>query len=1177
MKASRELLYGVAGVAVLMLGALASIRLPQRVSATSAQRSAKSGGAAARDESIRLNNLGVAYMNQLRFDEALKLFEQADRVYPQLFTARLNQGIALLNLQRYAAARELLQEATRREPKKPRAWYNLGLLDKDLGRTEAARESFVRVVQLDPRDPDAHYFLALLEAQLGKYEEAIAAYRQALVLNPFHASAEFGLSRAYQRLGDPARAREHLARFEKVAQEKLGFPISQNYGDKGKYSTAELVTPEFGPVPPAIPVRFVSVGPEVGLSSGSAEPQGTQAKPAAIVSGILSSPEQVGSGACFFDFDGDGRMDVFIVNPGGTTRNVLYRNTGDHFEDVTRSAGLERAGVARGCAAGDYDNDGWTDLVVAFTDGVVLFRNLGNGTFRDVTQSAGIRRDPGTVGVTFVDYDHDGNLDLYVTRYAEGSGSQASPNLERPTGNVLWRNNGNGTFSDRTAPTGLAGTGPSLVSIATDFNNDRAVDLIVTGGTAPTIFVNPREGHFQAIQPWGAAMPAPVVGVAVFDFDKDGWMDVAFTHAGPPGVTLWRNVEGKRFERVPLPKLDWTRGWGLVALDYDNDGWVDLAAVGENSEGGKICLLRNLGPKGFEDVTAATGLAGLKLTRPRALVAADYDGDGATDLLVTQSGGPVVLLRNDGGNRNNWLRLSLKGFADNRNGIGTKVELFAGALYQKWEVQSSSGYLGQNGPEILAGLGSAKQADIVRLLWPTGVLQDEVEITGRAARNVNEIDRKGSSCPILFVWNGSRYEFVADAIGPGIVGHWVAPGERNTPNPTEYLKVDGARVGLRQGRLSFRLIEPMEEVVYLDEVRLLAVDHPADVQVYPNEYFASQPPFPSFKVIVARDARPPTGAWDDRGRDVLPLLRERDRQYVTDFPLASFKGFAELHGLELDLSDWNPAAPLRLLLHGLTDYFTATSVYAAHQAGVQPIPPYVEALDVTGRWVRVVDDMGFPAGLARTMVADLTGLLPAGTRRIRIMTNLKIYWDQILVDTTPEGAPFRLTRIPLADAALRFRGYPRVVEGDPPADLTYVYEEVSRTGPYARHVGNYTRYGDVRGLLTKSDDRFVILGSGDELALQFDPSSLPALPAHWKRDYFFYADGFSKDMDFYAAYGETVEPLPFHAMRRYPYAPAEHYPSADNLLSYRLNYNTRHVSGGAQTSYRFSYRTQAPR
>jgi tetratricopeptide (TPR) repeat protein len=1123
-----------------------------------------------RAEAIRLNNLGVAYMNQLRFEPAGKLFEEAQHADPQLAVARLNQGIALLNLQRYDSAREVLLEATRQVPKDPRAWYNLGLLYKNLGQPEQAREAMEHAAQLDPEDADTRYFLGTLSAQLARADQAIAALEKALALNPYHASAEFGLSRAYQRAGNPAKAREHLARFEKLTREKISTPMSQNYGDQGKYSTAEQVTPAPAAVPAAIPVRFVPVAEEAGLDfRHAAVPVGGE-KTSAAPPDIASAPQAYGSGACLLDFDGDGRMDVFFVNAGENAASALYRNAGGRFEDVTRSAGLEIRGVGLGCAAGDYDSDGWTDLAVAMTDGVRLFRNQGNGTFREVTEKAGLRRDAGTVGAMFVDYDHDGDLDLYVTR---APAAATSGGAAQPQGNILWRNNGNGTFTDWTEPSGLGGAGQSLASIATDFNNDRAIDLIVTSTKgAPSILLNPREGKFRPVPPWFSPLTAPAMGVAVFDFDKDGWMDVAFTHAGPPGLTLWRNVEGKRLEPVPLPKLGWERGWGLAALDYDDDGWVDLAAVGEESHGGKICLLRNLGPQGFRDVTAAKGLDRIALGRPGAMLAADYDGDGDPDLLVTQNGGPVVLLRNDGGNRNNWLRVSLRGFADNRNSIGTKVEIFAGPLYQKWEVQSSSGYLSQGATEILAGLGAEKQADIVRLLWPTGVLQDEVEKSARVALSLTEIDRRGSSCPILFAWNGSRYEFIADMIGPGIVGHWVGPGERNIPDPTEYLKVDGRRVRLRQGRLSFRLLEPMEEVVYLDQVRLLAVDHPSDVEVQPNEYFASHPPFPSFQVIASRGAHPPRGAWDEHGQDILPLLRERDHRYVASFAPASFKGFAQLHWIELDLGDWNTHAPLRLLLHGFTDYFTATSMYAADQANVKVIAPYVEALDAQNKWTRVVDDMGFPAGLARTMVADLTGQLPAGTRRVRIATNLKIYWDQVLVDNSSPGIQARLTEAPLALANSRFRGYPRAVEGDPPADLTYNYEEVSATGPYAHHAGNYTRYGDVRALLERADDHFVILGSGDEVALEFDPSTLPVLPAGWTRDYFFFADGFSKDMDFYAAYGDTVEPLPFHAMRHYPYAPGEEYPSGQPYLAYRLNFNTRQESGHPPASFRFLYR-----
>ena len=229
----------------------------------------------------------------------------------------------------------------------------------------------------------------------------------------------------------------------------------------------------------------------------------------------------------------------------------------------------------------------------------------------------------------------------------------------------------------------------------------------------------------------------------------------------------------------------------MAAFDYDNDGWVDLVAVGETKEGkGEVRLFRNLGPDGFKDVTADVGLDKIQLKDPRAIITGDYDGDGATDLLITQNHGPAVLLRNEGGNQNHWLRLSLKGLADNKSAIGTKVEVFSGGNRQKFEIAGSNGYLGQNSTDIVVGLGDSKEADIVRMLWPTGVLEDEIQVAGDKQQNFIEIDRRGSSCPTLFVWNGERYEFVADMLGAGVVGHWVGPGQRDIPRPVEYIKID---------------------------------------------------------------------------------------------------------------------------------------------------------------------------------------------------------------------------------------------------------------------------------------------------------------------------------------------------------------------------------------------------
>jgi hypothetical protein len=374
-------------------------------------------------------------------------------------------------------------------------------------------------------------------------------------------------------------------------------------------------------------------------------------------------------------------------------------------------------------------------------------------------------------------------------------------------------------------------------------------------------------------------------------------------------------------------------------------------------------------------------------------------------------------------------------------------------------------------------------------------------------------------------------------------------------------------------------MEPLEEAVYLDRVRLLAVDHPAEVEVYPNEYFASNPPYPEFKVVVSRDAKPPAGAWDEHGYNVLPdLLAHR---YFGDFALTQFQGFAQPHSLTLDLGEAYRGGPLWLLLHGEVEYFSANSMYAASQAGVQAISPYVEALigdqgGANGKWKRVIDDMGFPAGGPRTMTADLSGKLPLGTKKIRITTNLQVYWDNILIDRTAQASRNqaqtpRVTIVPFVRADLEYHGYPLKIEGTPPGNVQYIYEKVSATGPYTRPAGTYTRYGDVLPLLTATDDQLAVFGSGDEVSLDFDPSNLPTLPKRWVRDYFFAANGYEKDMDFYAAEGNYVAPLPFLSMGDYPYAPKKSFPLDDAHVNYLLEYNTRHMSGNEQRGYWFDY------
>src|SRR5580704_12095712 len=1095
-------------------------------------------------EAARLDNLGAAYMNQQLFEKALKSFQQADELDPKLTMARLNEGIAYLNLQKIDEAKAALEDALKRDPKNPNAWYNLGLLAKNTGEAQAAIDAFKRVTEIDANDADTWYFLGSACVQAKQFPQAMDAFQHALKLNPLHASAEFGLSRAYQQSAEIDRAREHLKKFQYITQNKLGAPISLAYGEQGQYSRAVEVPSAVLKAPAQIKVQFVDVTKEAGL---------------AVAAAIGDAQFFHGPGACFLDYDNDGLVDVLVTDHGAEGGISLYHNLGHgKFEDVTAKAGLDPKSHAIACSAGDYDNDGYADLVLSFIGRVLLLHNEKNGTFKDASAHLPVKPNGSLRIGTWIDYDHDGDIDLFLGSSAKGQYKGS------PVNDELWRNNGDGTFTEVSGEKGVTGQGRHWTALGTDYNNDRAVDIFVAG-LDPVIFENPREGKFILRQPWDKNSMETNTGVAIADFDHDGWMDLATTHFGQgvAALTLWHNDHGKSFTSIKLPKTDLDVAYGIAAIDYDNDGWVDIAVVGQTEreikEGkGEIRLFRNLGADGFKDVSAEVGLDKIQLKDPRAIITGDYDNDGATDLLITQNHGPAVLLRNEGGNQSHWLRLSLKGLADNKSAIGTKVEVFAGGNRQKFEIAGSNGYLGANSPYLTVGLGDAKEADIVRLLWPTGVLQDEINITGDRQQNFTEIDRRGSSCPTLFVWNGERFEFVADMLGAGVVGHWVGPGQRDVPRPVEWIKIDRNAIRKKDGKLSFRFMEPLEEAVYLDQVRVLAVDHPADLDVYPNEYFASNPPYPPFKVVISRDARPPAGAWDEHGHNVLPdLLAHR---YVGDFALTQFQGFAQTHSLVLDLGEAYRGGPLWLLLHGEVEYFSANSMYAASQAGVRAVSPYVEAIGANGKWVRVVNDMGFPAGGPRTITADLTGKLPPGAQKIRITTNLQIYWDSILIDRTAQDVAHeiprpagesarlrddasenrpdsngvsrsqnqsvRLTPVPLVRADLGFHGFPLKIEGTPPGNVQYIYEKVSATGPYTRPAGTYTRYGDVLPLLTATDDKLAVFGSGDEVSLDFDPSNLPTLPQGWVRDYFFSANGYEKDMDFYAAEGNYVAPLP---------------------------------------------------
>ncbi len=472
-------------------------------------------------EAVRLNNKGVAQMGQQFTERAADSFAASMKKDPKSAQAAINEGVALMTLQKLDEAKKALRTAIDLEPNNAQAWYNIGLAQHAGNELDEALKSFQQAVKLDPRDADSYYFEGVCLAELKEFDKAIQVFQQALKIDPQHASSEFQLARALQRSGNTADAKEHFKVFKHLTDTKIGAPIGLAYGEQGHYSTVTPVEEPEAASKPMIAVKLVAT-----KMVGDLPPF-----PQKQERGKDGAPEAwtTTGGACMMDATGDGHMDLVLMESGAQAIRVLHAHGDGAFADLDAAgAGLKASGHAVACAVGDFDGDGLNDLAVALDDAVLLFRNLGKGKFQDVTAAAGLIAKNRPTGISFIDYDHDGDLDLFLTGAPMAAGGAA---------NVLWRNNGNKTFTEWTEPTGLAGSGKTNAAILTDFNNDRAIVIAVTGdGPSPVIYVNPREGKYPTQPLYDEKLPA-TEGIAVLDFNKDGWMDIAVTHADRPGHT----------------------------------------------------------------------------------------------------------------------------------------------------------------------------------------------------------------------------------------------------------------------------------------------------------------------------------------------------------------------------------------------------------------------------------------------------------------------------------------------------------------------------------------------------------------------------------------------------------------------------------------------------------------
>jgi hypothetical protein len=504
---------------------------------------------------------------------------------------------------------------------------------------------------------------------------------------------------------------------------------------------------------------------------------------------------------------------------------------------------------------------------------------------------------------------------------------------------------------------------------------------------------------------------------------------------------------------------------------------------------------------------------------------------------------------------------------NNSYGIGARLDLRAGELFQTRVATARRTHF---------GLGSHLKADVLRIEWPNGVPQT-VYFPGTDQSVVEQELLKGS-CAFAYTWDGTRFRFVTDAMWRSALGMPLGlMGGASAFAPAgasqEYVRIAGDALRPRNGRYVLQLTEELWETAYADEVKLVAVDHPDSVDVFVDERFV--PPGPlSLRLYHVGERQLPRSAVDERGADVLPALRAADDVFVSNLVPTRYQGVVEPHDLVLDLGPDAGRRDSYLYLRGWiypTD--ASINVALAQQSAIRVTPPSLEVRDASGKWRTVFPDIGFPSGKDKTLVIDLAGKFPTADHHVRIRTTMQIYWDQAFVAREPARKDVKLTTLSPVSADLHARGFSRTYrKGGRYGPYWFDYDSVSTRAPWRSITGAFTRYGDVLPLLRRPDDMYVVMAPGDEATIEFDAGTADSLPAGWRRDFLLYTDGWIKDSDLNTAFGTTVGPLPFHAIRSYPYAPGEAYPTDAAHQRYLREYQTRVVGAAPPLADRLAPR-----
>jgi tetratricopeptide (TPR) repeat protein len=1008
---------------------------------------------------------------------------------------------------------ETFKKALDLAPDSAQERVNYGLALLRAGKRLEGIAELERAQKQDPTIPHTWFNLGIAYMRDSKESRAIEQLEGMLRLVPDEPITHYNLGKLYWRNNEHERALNHFERATALAPNLAGphYQLAAAYRKVNRLEEAQKAKETFDRIKNQQAGAAVPEDLEWSFYAEIYETIDPQQAQESSVAAELRFETQILDqgldaatvGLLVLDVDGDLRPDLLVWSAKGVK---LYEQG-----KTAVPSGLEDLKEVVSIAAGDFDNDGLADLCVLTSQGAALYKNVG-GRFEKqaVTLPVGSYRK-----AIWLDFDHDYDLDLFLL----GKTS------------ALVRNNGQAGFSDLTHAFPFV-QGTAIDGVRLDVIADtQGVDLAVAYADRPGVLYRDRLGGKYEAAPIDR-LPQGVLAMRVVDVNNDGWTDLAVGDG--TSLTLLINDYKGGFQSSKAPP---GARAPFIFADLENRTVSELVAGG--------AVYRNKGLGAFEPASTPEGLEAAV-----ALATADFDADGKMDFAVVEADGTLRVLRNVTDSANSGLRVGLKGVKNLRLAPGAKVEVKTGRRYQKKIYE---------GLPLLFGVGAYKSVDTVRITWPNGTIQNEAQQAVNQAPVYEEAQRLSGSCPMIFAWNGQAFEFITDVLGVAPLGASAGEGQYFPVDHDEYVQIDGSALVAVDGRYEMRVTEELREVAYLDTVKLIAVDHPAEVEVFTNDKFKG-PPFPEFRLFGVRERVYPTKAQDHLGRDVLDRLQKRDRTYPDGFA-RDYAGVAELHHLDLDFAAAAPDNRAILVLSGWMDWADgSTFLGMSQQNAAGLILPYIQVKNALGAWETVIEDMGIPAGKPKTIVVDLTGKFLSKSREIRIVTNLCVYWDEIFLGTDPGAPPVRLTDLHTESARLRFRGFSEVIvhpERKQPERFVYGQVQPLLRWNWNPTLGLYTRYGDVKSLLDAVDDLLVVMGSGDELQLRFDATRLPEVSAGWKRDFLLFVDGWAKDGDANTAFSQTVEPLPFHDMPQYPYPAPYTFPADGVHTRYREFYNTR--------------------